>query len=182
MTTPPLLGDANGIYRVHIVGNCGTGKSTLGAHLARILGVPFISLDALFLGPNWIACPPSDFCAKVRAALEQEGCERRWVVDGKYTRFLNGIVTRRRTDVIWLDPPLALYFPRIVWRTLSRLLGLRPSCAPGCEESVAEVIFSTRSILWWCLSRHWSVRKMEIIGGWGGELQSWIKDVEEMMK
>ncbi|KAH7922226.1 hypothetical protein BV22DRAFT_1095032 [Leucogyrophana mollusca] len=197
---PPLYGDGNGIYRVHLVGNCGTGKSTLGAHLARALNVPFISLDTLFWGPNWTVCPPAEFRAKVRTALQQQGCERGWVVDGKYTRFLNGIVTKQRTDVIWLDPPLALYFPRLVWRTVSRLLGFRQPCAAGCRESAREVFFSRRSIMWWCLSRHWAVRRMETenmrlegvseveggrmrrIGGWGGELQQWTRSVEEMVK
>ncbi|KAI0708931.1 hypothetical protein C8T65DRAFT_649420 [Cerioporus squamosus] len=48
-----------------------------------------------------------------------------------------------------LDPPLALYFPRLCWRTLLRLLAIAPPRSTGCEESPREVFFSTNSILLW---------------------------------
>src|SRR5882757_6318576 len=93
--------------------------------------------------------------------------------------------------VAGLDPPLLLYFPRLVIRTFLRLFRLRPACAPGCEERFKEVFFSKKSIIWYCISRHWSARKrsqdrmqqiglgigqeverqrMRRIGGWGSEL------------
>ena len=101
-----------------------------------------------------------------------------------------------------LDPPLLLYFPRLVIRTLLRLFGLRPPCAPGCEERFGGVFFSKDSIIWWCLSNHWINRKrnqdlmqriglgtgreverrrMRRIGGWGSELEQWLSDVQKMV-
>jgi len=101
-----------------------------------------------------------------------------------------------------LDPPLLLYFPRLVMRTFFRLFRLRPPCAPGCEEQIGEVFFSKDSIIWWCLSNHWINRKrnqdmmqqiglgigrevdrqrMRRIGGWGYELKQWLSDVQKMV-
>ena len=101
-----------------------------------------------------------------------------------------------------LDPPLLLYFPRLVIRTFLRLFRLRPPCAPGCEERIGEVFFSKESIIWWCLSNHWINRKrnqdmmqriglgtgreverrrMRRIAGWGSELKRWLGDVQKMM-
>ena len=101
-----------------------------------------------------------------------------------------------------LDPPLLLYFPRLVMRTFLRLLRLRPPCAPGCVERIGEVFFSKDSIIWWCISHHWITRKrnqdmmqriglgigreverrrMRRIGGWGSELKRWLCDVRKMV-
>ncbi|EIW62705.1 uncharacterized protein TRAVEDRAFT_56051 [Trametes versicolor FP-101664 SS1] len=192
---PPLLGDAAGNFRVHIVGNSGTGKSTLGAELAAVLNLPFISLDTLYWGPNWREATRDEFCAKVRAALDQT--PHGWVIDGNYTNKLGGLITDAATDIIWLDPPLLLYFPRLCWRTAIRLFRLAPPCSPGCEERAREVFFSRDSIIWWCLSNHSVIRKRYAepfrvdgvlaggkhrrIGGWGGELAAWKRDVQAMM-
>jgi hypothetical protein len=115
--------------------------------------------------------------------------------------------THQRTDTYplfsaGLDPPLLLYFPRLVIRTFLRLFRLRPPCAPGCEERIGEVFFSKDSIIWWCLSNHWINRKrnqdmmqriglgtgreverrrMRRIGGWGSELKRWLSDVQKMV-
>ncbi|KAI0829773.1 hypothetical protein BC628DRAFT_1314568 [Trametes gibbosa] len=191
----PLIGDAEGRYRIKIVGNSGTGKSTLGKELSAILGVPYISLDELHWEPGWRVCPDEAFRAKVRAATESN--PRGWIVDGDYTRKLGNTILEDTTDVIWLDPPLVLYFPRLCWRTLLRLLRRAPPCSPGCEEMLHEVFFARTSIIWWCLSNHRRVReryaephrvdgvhaggKLRRIGGWGGELDAWKQDVRRAM-
>ncbi len=96
-----------------------------------------------------------------------------------------------------LDPPLVLYFPRVILRTFRRMLKLDPPCSPGCEETIRGVFFSRESILWWCLTNHRFARKRERerlrtqgihvggtyrrIGGWGGELEAWKKSVRDMV-
>jgi hypothetical protein len=111
-----------------------------------------------------------------------------------------------------LDPPLFLYFPRVVIRTLARLFGFREPCAAGCNETWSEAFFSRKSILLFCLSHHFYVRrkmranleriglvegsgvlnearvvgaqkrKARRIGGWGGELRVWLGRVDEMVR
>ncbi|EDR15513.1 uncharacterized protein LACBIDRAFT_301968 [Laccaria bicolor S238N-H82] len=199
-TYPALLGDGQGRYRVHVVGNSGSGKTTTGIKIANILGVPHISLDRLFWQPGWKETPKDEFEEKIRAALGQ--CERGWVVDGEYTRQGGLVAQAQATDVIWVDPPLLLYFPRIIIRTLLRLFNIGDPCSPGCGETIQSVFFSSDSILWWCLSNHWANRRKNIarmakiglvegtdierrrmrrIGGWGSELKRWIGEVERLV-
>jgi hypothetical protein len=158
---------------------------------------------------------------KVEKAMAE--AENGWVIDGNYNSKLGRFIESNSTDeicqwfevLIWLrktltcfymsglDPPLVLYFPRIVIRTFLRLLRLREPCSPGCLEMPQEVFFSKESILWWCLSNHWVVRrreqarfqqigigvgsnihsqKMRRMGGWGGQLRAWLRDVRDMFE
>ncbi|KAJ7065394.1 hypothetical protein C8F01DRAFT_1125465 [Mycena amicta] len=198
---PALLGDADGKYRVHIVGNSGAGKSTAGRELAAILGVPFISLDTLHWNPGWKAASAQELQEKVRHALD--AAPDGWVVDGNYSRKIGDIVDAASTDRIWLDPPLALYLPRLILRTFLRLFRLKEPCSPDCNEMVTEVFFSKESIIWWCITNHSVVRKrereqfarlglgvgsdvagqkMRRIGGWGSELRGWVEDVKRLVR
>ncbi|KAJ6482606.1 hypothetical protein C8R45DRAFT_830635 [Mycena sanguinolenta] len=200
MVPPPLLGDGRGNYRVHVVGNSGKLASTVGKRLADLLGLPFISLDAFFWKPGWEESTKEEMRARVEQRLSE--CPHGWVVDGNYTRRIGTIVVDTCTDVIWLDPPLALYLPRIIWRTLLRLLRLEESCSPGCPESVRK-LFSNESIVWWCITNHGRTRaretakmariglgigsdvegqKMRRLGGWGKELRMWLEDVKRMLQ
>ncbi|KAI0338267.1 hypothetical protein BDW22DRAFT_1415625 [Trametopsis cervina] len=192
---PPLFGDGKGQYRVHIVGNAGSGKSTLGAELAVTLGVPFVNLDRIFWRPGWQQAPVDEFRASVEKILAE--CDHGWVVDGNYHAKLGDMIKTKSTDIVWLDPPLVLYFPRIFVRTIRRILGLDPQCSPECNETIREAFFSRDSILWWCLTQHVRLRKREQenfrmdgvhvggryrrIGGWGSELESWKQSVRDMV-
>ena len=175
-------------------------QSTTGAALAAILGVPHAPLDTLFWNPGWGQTPQSEFKEKVREFMVQNA-ETGWVIDGSYDSQLGGIISNETTDIVWLDPPLLLTFYRICVRTMLRLLRLAPPCSPGCPERASEVFFSKDSIIWWCLSHHWSMRrkgwakmgemaletgtnvgnrKMRRLGGWGQARQDWLDQVAAM--
>ncbi|KAH8107664.1 hypothetical protein BXZ70DRAFT_911976 [Cristinia sonorae] len=193
---PPLRGDGHGKYRILLLGNSGSGKTTLGKELALILGLPFVSMDTLAWLPGWRMSSSEELRTKLIAIMTD--AKDGWVIDGSYQSKIGTLVQDQSTDIIWLDPPLALYFPRICYRTLLRLLRLAPPCSPGCDEDYREVFFSRDSILWWSLSRHWLVRKKESamlkedgihvggkrrrIGGWGSELEAWKRSVREMVR
>jgi hypothetical protein len=91
-----------------------------------------------------------------------------------------------------------LYFPRLLWRTVLRLFRIDTPCSPGCHETFRSVFFQKDSILWWCLSHHlyvqrmnWALmrriegvdgsQRMKRFGGWGSELTKWWDDVEKMI-
>ncbi|KAG0702833.1 hypothetical protein DFH29DRAFT_1045413 [Suillus ampliporus] len=200
----PLLGDGQGNYKVHVVGNSGTGKvslekinalkSTVSAYIAIKLNVPHISLDALFWGPGWTRPSNDEFEERVSAAMS-----RNRVIDGDYssTNYRGTLISDHATDVIWLDPPLWLYLPRVFWRTLLRLLNIIPPCAEGCDDTWGEVL-STKGIVWYCISRHGfckrkfgemlartSVEKggnMRRLNEWDGDLTTWKAGLEEMLR
>ena len=173
-------------------------------------------MDELYWQPGWRETTNEKFQAKIREKLAQS--DGGWIVDGDYEGKMDNIVAPETTDIICeslsntcpsaflllvyqgLDPPLVLYFPRIFYRTMLRLLGLRKPCSPGCPERLSETL-SKRGILWWCLSNHWrnqrkgrarmaeigvgsgtnlGGRKMRRLGGWGGEVKRWLKEVETM--
>ena len=124
-----------------------------------------------------------------------------WIVDGVYSS--PGVASRtmaEATDIIWLDPPRLLYWPRIFARTMRRLLGLEPeqNVPEGCKESWKATFFSSDSILWYCFTRHavvrrrftpmWEASPVETGGkwrrlrGWGTEARLWFNQVELIAK
>ncbi|KAF8338452.1 hypothetical protein F5887DRAFT_1137453 [Amanita rubescens] len=192
---PPLLGNKQGQFKIHVIGNSGD-QSTLSAQLSEILRIPIISLDRVYWKPNWVGTPEEEFRNSVREAMDRNG--RGWIVDGDYSKILGTQVSEEATDIIWLDPPLLLYFPRLFLRSIARMFGLVAPCSPECLETVRECFFSRKSILLWCLTHHWVVRKsseklikdygigvgrrsdeqkMRRMGGWGSELRTWFEDV-----
>ncbi|KAJ7052309.1 hypothetical protein C8F01DRAFT_1171748 [Mycena amicta] len=157
---PPLYGDAQGHYRIHLLGNCGTGKSTLGRTLSALLHIPLVSLDTIYFTPGWNHLSTSDFRRATKERLDAaERDDGGWIVDGAYTSQIGGLLKGRATDIIWLDPPLILYFPRLLLRTILGLPGLRPPNVPGCPERFWHAFFAKEGILWWCISRHGPVRQ-----------------------
>ena len=52
--------------RIVIIGTTGVGKTTLGKNLSAKLNLPFIELDGLKQGPNWVETPDDIFIKKVK--------------------------------------------------------------------------------------------------------------------
>ncbi|KZV63885.1 hypothetical protein PENSPDRAFT_708138 [Peniophora sp. CONT] len=192
VSSQPLKGDEHGHFRVHIVGNSGT-------ELAHVLGVPFISLDTIHWLPGWKERSKDEFQARVAEALAEADSKGGWVVDGNYHKRLDGALDVAATDIVWLDPPFALYFPRLLWRTILRLFGRGSQCSPGCEEEWHRVFLSwDDSIIWWCITNHPVVQsrmkkamseddprvggpgKFIRLGGWSGEQDVWMREVKAM--
>ncbi|KAL1721637.1 hypothetical protein EV715DRAFT_194656 [Schizophyllum commune] len=200
---PPLLGDGKGTYRILVVGNSGWRLiTTLSRKLSTLLGVKHLSMDTLWWKPGWQTSTREEFQDELRKFF-RENEEHGWIIDGNFTSQSGGLPRAEATDVIWLDPPLVLYFPRLLIRTVQRLLSLVEPCSEGCDETWSEAFFSKNSILVWCLSQHWILReretnnlrltsvdngtevtnrKMRRLGGWGGEQEAWLKAVEELVK
>ena len=134
--------------RVVVVGNTGSGKTTLARHLAARLGVPHVELDALHWEPHWQPAPLDVFRARLLEALGGE----RWVADGNYSQ-VRDIVWQRADTLIWLDYPLHVSLRRLVPRTLRRLL--RGEVLWGNNrESARETFLSRDSILLWAVTSH----------------------------
>jgi adenylate kinase family enzyme len=64
--------------RIMIFGSAGSGKSTLGSALARILGLPVIHLDAIVWQPGCRTIPDDEFIAAHDELLGREA----WIIEG----------------------------------------------------------------------------------------------------
>ncbi|EJD50596.1 hypothetical protein AURDEDRAFT_160495 [Auricularia subglabra TFB-10046 SS5] len=192
---PPLKGDAQGRYRILIVGNSGTGKTTVTARLRRLFNIPSLSRDEVLFDPGWVTVSREVFRERIRTFIESHD---EWVMDGDAPVRAGSLPADTATDIIWLDPPFVLYFPRVFWRTIGRLLGWAEQCAPGCNETWRSVFWDRESILLWVITQHRPTRtrcaaglvadsvelggKWRRLGGWGSEAKRWFEQVDELAK
>ena len=124
----------------------GSGATTLGRELARRLDLPFHELDALHFGPGWTEATPEDFRATVAPLL----AEASWVVDGGYWGKLGDIVLERADLVVWLDLPRRIWLPRLLRRTIRRIIR-RETLWSGNRETLRGAFFSRDSLLLYAL-------------------------------
>lgn len=129
-----------------VVGGPGSGKSSVAAQLARVLGVAPIELDGLWWGPDWKPAGREQLRDDVRDVLAIDS----WIVDGNYVDDVADLVWRRADVVVWLDLPRRVAVRRAVRRSVRRILAAE-ALWNGNHESLA--VLSPRSIT--TLVRRW---------------------------
>jgi adenylate kinase family enzyme len=111
--------DDHEVQRVSVVGNSGSGKTSLGRRIASAIDAPFVELDAIHHLANWQPIDPQRFLDVVGELTKGE----RWVVDGNYRSIVvEGPVWQRADTVVWLDLPRRTVMRQIVRRTARRTL------------------------------------------------------------
>jgi adenylate kinase family enzyme len=88
------------MQRISVVGNSGSGKTTVAQAIAAELSLPCLELDGVFHQPDWRPLDSEEFRRIVSEFTVAEG----WVVDGGYSA-VSDIVWGRADTVIWVDPP-----------------------------------------------------------------------------
>jgi adenylate kinase family enzyme len=96
----------------------GCGKTTVGRALAKRLDVPFVELDALNHGPGWTEATAEELRARVAPLVTGDG----WVIDGAYRSKLGDLVLEAADTVLWLDLPRRQWVPRLLRRTIRRIV------------------------------------------------------------
>jgi adenylate kinase family enzyme len=97
---PPLIGE-NGVFRVVIHGNSGTGKSTVALQLGKILNVPVHHMDELFWRPNWVEAPTEELLADLQRIIDDSLHNNTgWVVDGNYESRTKCLMDSVATDIL----------------------------------------------------------------------------------
>ena len=117
--------------RIIIVGNGGTGKSTLAVKLGNRLNLPVVHLDRLFWRPGWKSVPNAEF----DALLAEEVAKDEWIIDGNYNRTIETRLKRADT-VVWLDFPRFTALCGVLRRTLVWRGKTRPDMGEGCPEKI----------------------------------------------
>ena len=127
----------------------GNGKTTVGMQLAKRLGVPFVEMDALNHGPNWVEATPEELRAQVEPIVETDA----WVIDGNYRGKLGDLVLERADVVVWLDLPLRIWLPRLLRRTARRVAS-REELWNGNRERLLGQLRPSTSVVWYTLRVH----------------------------
>ena len=141
--------------RIAIVASAsGNGKTTLGRELARRLDVPFVEMDALVHGPNWVETPDDELRALVEPVVASDG----WVIDGSYRTKLGELVLAGADTVVWLDLPIRVWLPRLVRRTLRRIRGDELLWNDN-TESYRTAFWGRESLIGFALRMHFSRRR-----------------------
>jgi adenylate kinase family enzyme len=105
--------------RVAVIANAsGCGKSTVARALAASLDAPYWELDAIHHRAGWRELDANELRRRVEPIVAGEG----WVIDGSYQSKLGHLVLARADTVVWLDLPRRVWLPRLVGRTIRRIV------------------------------------------------------------
>ena len=137
---------SNSNQSINVIGTSGCGKSTFSKALAEKLQLPYLEIDKIFWGPNWVIPHDDIFLKKLETELKING----WVLDGNYTRS-TAVKWKNVQTVIWLDYSFVTVFTRIIKRSVRRTITneeLREGT--GNRESFKR-LFSKGSIVLWAV-------------------------------
>jgi hypothetical protein len=131
----------------------GCGKTTFGRELASALDVPFFELDAIHWQAGWTELDADELRLRVEPIVAGEA----WVIDGSYRSKLGNLVLEGADTVVWLDLPRRVWLPRLVVRTLRRVV-LREELWNGNRESLVTALCGGDSLLAFALRTQWPRR------------------------
>lgn len=120
------------MQRVMIIGQPGSGKSWLARRMGEITHLPVFHIDHVHWSAGWVerdAAEKARLCAEIHARPE-------WIFEGNNSANFDDRLARADT-VIWLDLPIRLRLPRLIWRSLKHRGATRPDMAPGCPERLS---------------------------------------------
>jgi adenylate kinase family enzyme len=112
-----------------IVGQPGSGKSSLAQELGDRSGLPVIHIDKIHWQPGWVERSAAE---KTRLCKEAEKGER-WIFEGGHSATWPSRLARADL-LVWIDRPVGLRLWRVFTRALSGLGRTRPDMAEGCPE------------------------------------------------
>ena len=134
--------------RIAVIGNTGSGKSTVAATLAHCLGLEHIELDAFMHEPGWTEAAPEVFRERVARAVRAD----RWVADGNYGQ-ARDLIWPRAELVVWLDYTLPRVLLQLFRRTMRRLIR-REELWNGNRERWRTHFLSGESLFLWAVRVH----------------------------
>lgn len=138
--------------RTVIVGDSGSGKTTLAQWLGAQLHIHHIELDSIYWQPDWGELSTAEFCRRVSEAINRSS----WVLDGNYSK-VRHLTWAAADTLIWLDFSLAITLPRLIQRSIKRVLS--KELLWGTNRERGRSLFSADSLILYNLKRHASRKK-----------------------
>lgn len=125
--------------KIAIIGNAGSGKSSLGLIVHKLLGLPLYHLDQYFWKPGWIEPDRTEF-EKIHTQLCDQGVDvpaeslsEGWIIEGMAVRFLEYRI-QKSDIIIFLDMPTYMCLYRILKRAFTHFGCEYFASAKGCPE------------------------------------------------
>ena len=131
--------------RIVILGTSGSGKSTLAKVLVGELGSEYIDLDGEHHGPNWKPMPLEQFRDRVSNLADGPA----WIFDGNYIDKVSDVLWHRADTIIWLNLSLAVILPRLIRRSVGRIVR-RTELWGGNREGLG-ALFGRNSVIRWAV-------------------------------
>ncbi len=113
--------------RILIVGNGGTGKSTLGDELGILLGIPVTHLDTLSWDKDWNRRDEKDFTKELSEILAGD----KWIVEGWSFHSTMVMRIKAANHVFYLNYPLWFCYWNALKRHLKYAFRQNPYDPPG---------------------------------------------------
>jgi adenylate kinase family enzyme len=131
------------VQRVAVIATAsGCGKTTFGRALAGALGVAFVELDAINHQAGWTELDATELRGRIEPIVARDA----WVIDGAYRGKLGDLVLEGADTVVWLDLLRRVWLPRLVARTLRRVVR-REELWNGNRETLRGVLFDRESLI-----------------------------------
>lgn len=118
------------IKKIAIVGNAGSGKSSLALKLHNLLGLPLYHLDQYFWKSGWVEPERAEF-EKIHNELVDQ--KAGWIIEGMAIRFFEYRI-QKADCIIFLDMPTYKCFYRVFKRMLMHYGKEYFASAKGCPE------------------------------------------------
>lgn len=137
--------------KIAIIGNPGSGKSTLSVKLQKMLNLPLYHLDQYYWKPGWQRPDREEF-KKVHHALcdgkvglPAVALREGWIIEGVATRLFEYRI-KQADVVIFLDIPVYICFYRVFKRALTHFGRVYFSSPHECPERLPD--FALLSYIW----------------------------------
>jgi len=161
------------IKRIAVVGNAGSGKSTVGRKLHQLLHLPLYHLEQYFWKAGWVH--PDRDAYKI---IHHELCDRNeWMIEGINVSLWDHRMSQAQAIVI-LKIPCLLCMWRIIKRTILYYAAETPASPPGCHERISPEFF--KFLKWmWDFEAKYNAKGTELIEQYGATKQIYVLHLQK---